>query len=539
MTTTLSELRTIADLPFFAADRYGDRSAWRYQRDGAWVDRSYREVADEVRELAAGLVAAGISAGDRVCVLAETSPRWAAAGCAILAAGAVLVPIYPSSSVQECAWVVGNSGARLVICENASQAAKLTGPVDTIVIDEGGLDTLRRTPTDEVDRRRAALQPDDPAVIIYTSGTTGPAKGCVLTHRNWLTLCAINEELDYIVHDDVVYLFLPLAHVFAQMTLYASAFAGATLAFFGGDPRRVVPELAQVRPTFLPSVPRVFEKVYTLFAGAPESEELYAKVRGVFGGRLRMALSGAAPISPAVLRFFHAAGVPVLEGYGMTESSGIGTVNTLDHFRLGSVGVASPRVEVRTAENGEVLMRGPHVFAGYWRDPAATAAALVDGWLHTGDLGVLDADGFLTITGRLKDIIITAGGKNVAPANLENELRQSRWISYALLYGDRQPYLVALLTLDPDEILPWARERGLPEDLHVLAGHPEVRALVAGVVEAANAGYARVAQVKRFAILPRDLSQDAGELTPTLKVKRTVVHANHADTLAGLYGESS
>jgi long-chain acyl-CoA synthetase len=263
-------------------------------------------------------------------------------------------------------------------------------------------------------------------------------------------------------------------------------------------------------------------------AAAPDkrpdgAEALYAKVRAVFGGRLRMALSGAAPISVAVLEFFHAAGVPVLEGYGMTESSGIGTVTTLDRFRL------------RLADDGEVLMAGPHVFAGYWRDPAATEESIVDGWLHTGDLGALDADGFLTITGRKKDIIITAGGKNIAPANLENALRQSRWISHAVVYGDRRPYPVALLTLDPDEILPWARERGLPEDVPALAAQPQVQALLADGVDAANATQSRVAQVKRFAILPRDLSQDAGELTPTLKVKRGVVHANHAAVLAALY----
>jgi long-chain acyl-CoA synthetase len=584
VTGTTMALRTIGDLPFVAADRYGERPAWRYAIDGAWVDRTYREVADEVRALAAGLVVAGIAPGDRVCVLAETSPQWAAAGLAVLAAGGALVPIYPSSSARECGWIAGDSGARMVICESFAQLdkldhvwAKLPDMQDSIVIDEGDLDLLcvagaarSRSAIAEVDRRRAALQPDDPSVIIYTSGTTGPAKGCVLTHRNWLTLCALNQELNYVCGDDVVYLFLPLADVLAQMALYTSAFAGATLAYFGGDQRQVIPELAQLRPTILPSAPRVFEKVYTLFARGVEPErlaqavglglevrrlrraglavpppleaefaaadELFAKVRAIFGGRLRMALTGATPISPAVLEFFHAAGVPVLEGYGMTETSGIGTVNTLDRFRIGAVGVAPPRVELRIGENGEVLMRGPHLFAGYWREPRANAATLVNGWLHTGDLGALDADGYLTITGRLKDTIVTAGGGNIAPANLENELRQSRWISHAVLYGDRQPYLVALLTLDADEILPWARERGLPSDLRVLAGHPEVRALVTGVVDAANARHARAAQVKRFAILPRDLSRDAGELTPKLKVKRAVVYANHADALAGLYG---
>ncbi len=535
-------VRTIAELPIAAAATHGDQPAQRAQRDGEWVDTSFRELAGTVRALARGLVRAGIAPGDRVAVLADTSPQWTHAGLAVLAAGGVLVPIYPSSSAEECRWVLADSGARMLICSDAGQAAKadraaLPDLASVVVIAEGGLAELATDGGDEeIDRRLAAIDPAGPAIIIYTSGTTGPPKGCVLTHDNWLTLCEVNARLPYIVGGDVVYLFLPLAHVFAQITQYASLDAGATLAYFGGDVRAIVPELAQVRPTFLPSVPRIFEKVYTALPPGVDP----AVVRGVFGGRLRLALSGAAPISPAVLEFFHAAGVPVLEGYSMTESCGIGTVNTLAHHRIGSVGVAAPGTEVRVAEDGEVLMRGPHIFAGYWRDPAATAAVLSeDGWLHTGDLGTLDEGGFLTITGRKKDIIITAGGKNIAPANLENDLRQSRWISYAVMYGDRKPYPVALLTLDPEEILPWARERGLPGDLDALAVHPDVHALLQEVIDAANARYARVVQVKRFAVLPRDLSLESGELTPTLKVKRATVYANHAAALAALYDEES
>ena len=263
-------------------------------------------------------------------------------------------------------------------------------------------------------------------------------------------------------------------------------------------------------------------------------DALFAKVRAAFGGRLRAALCGAAPISPAVLEFFHAAGVPVLEGYGMTETTGLGTVNTLDHHRLGKVGVASPGTEVSLADDGEILMRGPHVFAGYWRDPAATADVLIDGWVHTGDLGEMDADGFVTVTGRKKDIIITSGGKNIAPANLENELRQSRWISYAVMFGDGRPYPVALLTLDADEIGPWAAARGLPTDIDTLARNPEVRELIQGVVDEVNARHSHAAQIKRFAILDRDLTQVAGD-DPTLKVRRNVMRTNHADLFSSLY----
>jgi long-chain acyl-CoA synthetase len=283
---------------------------------------------------------------------------------------------------------------------------------------------------------------------------------------------------------------------------------------------RIVPELAEVRPTFLPSVPRIFEKVHALLAAAPISDaDRNAKARALFGGRLRQALSGAAPIAKEVVDFFHAAGVPVLEGYGLTETTGIGTVNTIDSYRTGSVGVPTPSVELRLAADGEIEMRGPHVFAGYWNNPAATAEVLSsDGWFRTGDLGSIDADGFVRITGRKKDIIVTSGGKNISPANLENDLRQSPWISHAVVYGDRRPYPVALITLDPDT-----------------APSGDVDALIAGVVSEVNSRYSRASQIKRYAILPRDLTVEDGELTPSLKIKRRVVFSNHATVIDSLY----
>jgi long-chain acyl-CoA synthetase len=584
-------VRTTADLPDIAAERYGDRPAFRFRSGDGWRDESFVELAGAVRALAAGFVELGMALGERVCILAETRPAWSRASLAVLEVGGVVVPIYASSSAEECAWVLSDSGASLLVCENAGQLAKIDRIRDqapalaTIVMiddDVPGRPTLAEladrgraalaagdAAARELTARRAMIDPDGACLVIYTSGTTGPPKGCVLTHTNWLALCRQAEELEYLHDDDVVYLFLPLAHAFAQIIQFACLYSGSTLVYYGGDVTRVVAELAEARPTFLPSVPRIFEKVYSTVSGrldpqqlagavqlglrvralqaqgAPvppelqaafeQADVLFAKVRAVFGGRLRFALSGAAPISPKVLEFFHAAGVPVLEGYGMTETTAVGTVNTLDNYRIGRVGVAAPGVEVRIASDGEVLMRGPHVFAGYWRNPRATAEAVEDGWIHTGDLGELDEDGFLAITGRKKDIIITAGGKNIAPANLENELRQSRWISHAVMYGDAKPYPVALITLDPEEIVPWATERGLPTDLSALARHPEVRALVQSVVDAVNDRYARTEQIKRFAILDRDLSQEAGELTPTLKVKRAVVHRNHAEELASLY----
>ncbi|GHH45081.1 AMP-dependent synthetase/ligase [Lentzea cavernae] len=579
-------VRRIADLPFLAEQAYGDAVAWRFKQDGQWREQTYAEVSELVLDLASGFVHAGLEAGDRVCVLATTRPEWTAVELAVLAAGGIVVPIYPSSTPEEIAWVVGDSGASIVVAENSEQCAKVEAvhselpELRTILsIDPAGdrprvaelQDSGRTSPlADVLDVRRAAIRPEDPSLIIYTSGTTGPPKGCVLTNANWVALCRVAEEARIDAMTGTVYLFLPLAHVFAQIIMFGTMYWGGALAYFGGDMKAIVPELAEVRPTFLPSVPRIFEKIYTfvtanvpaqqleqavalgievrrrraagesvppeMAAGFDQVDALFANVRGAFGGRLVQALSGAAPISPEVLRFFHAAGVPVLEGYGMTESTAVGTINTLGRFKLGSVGATGVAgLEMKLGEDGELLMRGPHVFAGYWRNEEATAQTLQDGWLHTGDLGEIDADGFVTITGRKKDIIITAGGKNIAPANVENVLRQSRWISHAVLFGDRKPYCVALITLDADEIVPWATARGLPSDVESLVGHPDVRTLVREVVDEANSHFASVSQVKKFVLLTRDLSQEEGELTPTLKVKRNVVHRLHSALYEGLY----
>ncbi|MCS7481842.1 AMP-dependent synthetase/ligase [Umezawaea endophytica] len=579
---TVGSARVVSDLPFVAAEVHQDRVAWRYRADDSWQEKTFVEVAKSVGDLASGLVLAGVGLGDRVAVLAETRYEWSTAGLAILAAGGVVVPIYASSSPEEVAYILGDSGAVLLVAENAAQAAKVDvaaiEDLREVVLIEGEGRTIadlaaegRATPAgEELETRRAGLSPDDPSVIIYTSGTTGPPKGCVLTHRNWLAMCHLTEELSYVVADDTVYLFLPLAHVFAQITQFSALYMGATLAFYGGDAKRIVPELAEVKPTFLPSVPRIFEKIYTIAtagipaeqlqqavgvglkhralvaAGQPVPPELaaafaqvdavFARVRGVFGGRLRQALSGAAPISPEVLNFFLAAGVPVLEGYGMSESTGVGTTNTLARFRIGSVGAFGVGgLDIRIAEDGEILMNGPHLFAGYWRNPEATAEVLRDGWLHTGDLGEVDEDGFVRITGRKKDIIITAGGKNIAPANVENQLRQSRWISHAVIFGDRRPYLVALITLDAEELLPWAEKQGIGGSYAELVRHPDVVALVQGIVDEANAHFVKDSQIKRFTILDRDLSQEDGELTPTLKVKRKVIHTVHEGLYQDLY----
>ena len=581
---------TLARLAAFAGEQHGGRRAVLVKRDGGWQERSYAEVSEEIERLATGFVGYGIQPGERVCILADTRPEWSVAAFALWSVGVVVVPIYPTSSPEECEWIAGNSGAVAVIVEDAAQLAKIVAirealpALRTIFVVEArdaaegvvALDDVLASggEDEELSRRRDAVAPVDPALIIYTSGTTGPPKGCVLTHRNAMSLRSIVVELKTLLPGDVAYLYLPLAHAFAQMVQFAAFQVGAAIAYYGGDAKQIIPELMEVHPDFLPSVPRIFEKLYALAMtqvppeqhedlrravqigvqvhalearGEPVPDELrepferadervFSRVRALFGGHLREALTAGAPIALEVLEFFYAAGVPVMEGYGMTETMAIGTINLTDAFRFGTVGRAAPGVEVRIAEDGEILMRGPHVFTGYWENEAATREVLdEDGWLHTGDLGSLDEDGFLSITGRIKDIIITAGGKNITPQNLENDLKQSPIISQAVMYGDRRPYLVALVTLDPEVIIPWARERGLPADVGALAQHPEVNRLVQEALDRANARYAQVEQIKRFTILDHDLTQETGELTPTMKVKRNIVYERYADVFDELY----
>jgi long-chain acyl-CoA synthetase len=584
---------TIADLAERGAAEYGSKAAIRYRRDGDWASVGFDELATIVDELALGLIALGIDPGDRVCVLANTRPEWTYASLAISRAGCVAVPVYPTNSPEECEWVAGNSEARAIVCEDSDQLAKveqvrsgLPALEHLISIDPAdgaiGLDELRRRgadgDADELRRRAGGVTSGDAYTFVYTSGTTGPPKGCVITHGNAAAVCSITRELDLISEeDDEAYLYLPLAHVFAMITQLGALEVGAALSFFGGDTRRIIEELGEAKPTYLPSVPRIFEKLYTLAtaelakaspagreqferavelgvevrmreargeevpaemraAFEPADERIFKHVRELFGGRVRLAVSGAAPIAPEILKFFYAAGVPVLEGWGLTETTGVGCLSPPESPKFGTIGRPLPGVEIRTSDEGELQLRGPVVFREYWRNPEATAAAFTDdGWFRTGDLGTIDDDGYVTITGRAKDIIITAGGKNLTPANLENDLQQSRWISRAVMYGDRRPYPVALITLDAEEIGPWAEERGLSADLADLAEHAQVRELIESELDRVNARYAQVEQIKRFKVLDHDFSQEAGHLTPTLKLKRNVVYEQYADEFDELY----
>lgn len=544
---------TVSELATWAAKTHSDAVAIRYTREGALHELTYAELEESVNDIADGLIALGVRPGDTVALLSETRPEWTICDLAIASIGAICVPVYPTSSAQECAWVLGNSEARAVICENlghfetigtirdalpdleliAVMEADDSADVITVAGLRGwGLTTNRSTVDCKVDA-------GDAATIVYTSGTTGPSKGCVLTHRNWRAALDAIEAVTTLGPGDTIYIYLPLAHMFSRMVQLVAFECGATLHYFGGDIRQVVAELATAAPTHLPSVPRMFEKVYSFVAARTSiedvGEEVHSLVRQAFGGRLRQALTGAAPIAKEILEFFNSCGIPIYEAYGMTESTALISANVPGAVKFGTVGRPFPGVEVRIAEDGEVLARGENVFAGYHNNPEATAAMLADDWLHTGDLGELDDDGFLRISGRKKDIIITAGGKNLAPANLENDLRQSRWIAHAVMLGDRRPYPVGLITLDADEILPWARDRGLPEDLAVLAEHPEVRALIEEVVAAANSRYAPPEQIRRYAVLRNDFSVENGELTPSLKIRRQVISERYAPVVEQLY----
>ncbi|MEA2200745.1 MAG: long-chain acyl-CoA synthetase [Solirubrobacteraceae bacterium] len=604
-TASTAGLKTIADLIPRSARAHAQQIAVRFKRDGAWQDVTYAQLSEIVQEVGLGLIDLGIQPGERVSILANTRPEWSYADLGATSAGTVVVPIYQTNSPEECHWVLADSDACAIVCEDEEQLAKIAAIRDrlpnlrtVIVIDppagdaagNGGgpgasleaitLEEVRergrgRAP-EELEARRAAVRPEDPFTFIYTSGTTGPPKGCVLTHGNYCAIVDMIADVREMTEDEVSYLYLPLAHSYALLVQLAAFALGSTLAYFGGDTKQIVAELSEVKPTYLPSVPRVFEKIYTLAHGAIEAqppeeqrraqeaialgvkvrdmenrgetvpeemrkhfeqadEQLFKNVRAIFGGRMRHATSGAAPIAHEILEFFYACGVPVFEGYGMTETATAATVSTLENHRFGTVGRALPGVELKIADDGEILVKGPNIFAGYHNQASTSFGAVEDGWLHTGDLGSIDEDGYLSITGRKKDIIITAGGKNLTPANIENDLKQCRWISQAVMHGDQRPYPVILITLDEEEIPVYASEHGLPQDIPSLSRDPSIHALIEAEVARVNQRYAQVEQVKKFAILDHDLSQATGELTPTLKVKRNVVNEKYADLFDSLY----
>ncbi|MDQ3572661.1 MAG: long-chain fatty acid--CoA ligase [Actinomycetota bacterium] len=582
---------TVADLLPKAVAKYGSRRAVMFKDDsGRWVEQTYAEVGDIVRRLALGLMAMGIEKGDKVSILGNTRVEWTYFDFAALTVGATVVPIYQTNSPEECEYVLENSDAKAVVVEDEEQLEKIrqvraSCPKLEHVIrmtgKGGGATSMEELIALGANRDDAAwaeryqsVTADDVCTFIYTSGTTGPPKGCVISHGNYRAMLDMVVSKDVLGDsDELTYLFLPLAHSFALLIQLGSFENGACLAYWERDPLRILPNLAEVKPTYFPSVPRIFEKIYTAVTADVEKSGgakkrifdwaisvgkryypaeraggagpllslkhkladrlVLHRIRDAFGGNLRVAVSGAAPINPDILRFFDAAGVLVLEGWGMTETSTAATIATEDDFKFGTIGKPFPGVEVKIANDGEILVKGPNVFRGYYKNPEATAETIVDGWLHTGDLGEVDADGFLKITGRKKDIIITAGGKNITPANLEAEIKQHPLISQCVVAGDRRPYLVAVVTLDPEEAAKLATEKGLdPATLHSDEG---VRESIQRHLDEVNKKFARVEQVKKFEILPHDFSQEGGELTPSMKVKRNVVTQKYEAEVDALY----
>jgi long-chain acyl-CoA synthetase len=565
--------KTIANLWRRAESRTG--TAYMVETDGEWREISWEEAQTAVDEIAHGLLALGVGKGDAFGILARTTLEWVLFDFAFGSIGAIGVGIYPTLPGKDCAYILDHSDAVGVLVEDEAQRAKIEAerpglPKLQHILTVGDVDDLRARGREHaaanpgaVEAARDSIAEDDLFTYIYTSGTTGPPKACMITQRNYYEMVgAVDDVPSFIGADDVILLYLPLAHNFGRCLHLLAGYVGCTIAFCP-DPLRVGELAPVVKPTVLPSVPRVYEKVHTavqasfdeatgvkrrlidwaLRVGRRVSELrqqgkpvpaglalqhrladklVYSKVKAKLGGRLRLPISGGAPLAKEIAEFFHTIDIAIMEGYGQTECTTASNVNMPTHFRFGTVGPAIPGVEVRTAEDGEVLVRGPNVFAGYYKDQEATREVLdADGWLRTGDIGEIE-DGFLKITDRKKDIIVTAQGKNVSPQNIENELKGSKHISQALVIGDRRPYLTALITLDADEV------GKLPEGT-------DVEQLVQQVVDDVNGDKASFEQVKRFAILPRDFSAEEDEVTPTMKLRRKIVAEHFAQEIEALY----
>jgi len=584
--------RTIAQLWRNAVAGGRTGAAYLTETDDGWREVSWAEADERVRAYANGFLARQVRKGDNVALLARNGLEWALLDFALARIGAVGIPIYASSSARDVGYLLAHSEAVAVVCEDAAQLAKVEAVDEELpslqhVLTYHDLDGLAAHGEDfaaanpaALDEATAALTENDLYTIIYTSGTTGPPKGCMLSNRNYFEMATVVDRMEqtYYRPDDVMLLYLPLAHNYGRLMLLLGAHVGFTIAFLA-DPLRVAEVLPQVRPTLLPSVPRVYEKVHTAVVarfdaatgikrrlidwalpigrevsrleseGKPVPAGLrrrhgladrfvFRKVREPFGGRLRMPGSGGAPLSKEIIEFFDAVGIRIAEGYGLTECTTACSANTPDDYRFGSVGHPLPGADVRIAADGEIEMRSPTVFQGYFKDPEATAAVFTpDGWLRTGDIGELDADGFLHVTDRKKDILVTAGGKNVAPQNIENDLKTSKYVSQALVIGDKRPYVAALLTLDSVEIGRWAAENALDGDIAALSQDERVRELLQDTVDEANRDRSRFEQVKRFTVLPRDFTMEDGEITPTLKLRRRAVQEHFADEIDALYAE--
>jgi long-chain acyl-CoA synthetase len=577
----------------------GDSVRYLVPRGGKWQPMTYREVGEAVREMACGLLSLGLSRGDKVAILSSTRVEWALADFAGILCGFVTVPIYPSNTPDQVEYILEHSGARAVFLEDEDQWGKVEGvrnrlpELSVLILFSGnpegkegtiGLSGLRAKGAEfaaaspaALDSRTEEIRPEDDLTIIYTSGTTGPPKGALIRHSNLAFDVTSALEAVSVPRGSVMLQFLPLAHVLGRFE-HILSFDAMAVSAFARAIHTVGEDLPSVRPHIMVSVPRLYEKFYATVLGKVDEEGglkksifgwalrvgrevsslrqrrapvgawlrwkffladrlVFGKIRARLGGRLRFFVSGGAPLAREIAEFFHAMGILILEGYGLTETPSVTSVNREDEFRFGTIGKPIPGVEVKIAPDGEILIRGPHVFKEYFRDPDATREAIdAEGWFRSGDIGEIDADGFLRITDRKKDIIVTSGGKNIAPQNIENLLKTDKLISQAFVYGDRRNYLTALLTLSAEEIGKWAGANGLASrDPAVLARDPRVEAMMRARVDALNQSLAPFERIKKFALLGADFSLETGELTPTLKVKRKVVVRKYGTLLDALY----
>ncbi|MGK5499553.1 AMP-dependent synthetase/ligase [Streptomyces sp. URMC 125] len=560
----------------------------RKDSGGSWRDLTAREFLAEVRAAAKGLIAAGVRPGDRIGLMSRTRYEWTLLDFAVWSAGAVTVPVYETSSPEQVQWILDDSGAVGCIVETGAHAAAVESVRDRVpslehlwVLDDGAVQKLAdagaQVADAVLDEHSSAANADAPATIVYTSGTTGRPKGCVLSHRAFFADCGnVVERLRplFVPGQGSVLLFLPIAHVFGRMVQLAAVMAPIRLGL-SPDIKHLTDDLAGFRPTLILGVPRVFEKVYNAARAKAQSEGkgkvfdraaetaiaysraldapsgpslglrlrhrlfdklVYGKLRAVLGGRATHAISGGAPLGERLGHFYRGIGFTVLEGYGLTESCAPTAFNPYDRPKIGTVGQPLPGSAVRIADDGEVLLRGEHLFSGYWNNEAATAEAMADGWFRTGDIGTLDEDGYLTITGRKKEILVTAGGKNVAPAVIEDRIRAHALVAECMVVGDGRPFVGALITLDEEFLPRWAEEHGkagLPRE--ALLADPELLAAVQRAVDDGNAAVSRAESVRRFRILPHQFTEESGHLTPSLKLKRAVVARDFAQEIEALY----
>jgi long-chain acyl-CoA synthetase len=579
---------SLADLPARNAERNPSRVAFSRKAGAQWVEVTAAEFHRQVRALAKGFVAAGVAPGDRVAIMSKTRYEWTLTDFAVWTAGGVVVPIYETSSPDQVRWILEDSGAVGIVLETPGHAATLDevrGQLPDVrhvwQIDGGGLETLAADGagvTDaDLDAARSGIDRTSIATIIYTSGTTGRPKGCQLTHDNFMALAenATSRLAQVVLADGAsTLLFLPLAHVFARFIEVLCVSAEAKMGH-SADLKNLLADFAEFRPTFILSVPRVFEKIYNsaeqkataegkgkifqtaadtaiawstaLDSGRPGlglrvrhaifDRLVYSKLRAAMGGNVLYAVSGGAPLGTRLGHFFRGIGVTVLEGYGLTETTAPATVNTPEQVKIGTVGPPLPGVGIRIAEDGEVLIKGNNVFASYHNNEEATSAAVREGWFHTGDLGELDDDGYLKITGRKKELLVTAGGKNVAPAVLEDRLRAHPLISQCIVVGDQKPFIGALVTLDPEMLPVWAKNNGLDEGVSIEEARTSevVLAEVQRAVDDANAAVSKAESIRRFSILSTDFTEDNGYLTPSMKLRRNIVMRDFEDQVEALY----